>query len=126
MENRDSGLLQLRPTLDLAPAAHPTEQFQNETLRPILKLQHDLLISICKQQFIKRKNVFFTLKPDQQRRYIQEQISRDRSFHQLLFGLVIGHFTATEFAFFVEHESEIRKRLTQLIIQRIQSQLTQQ
>ena len=40
-------LLQLRPDLQLTPhPSKPDEQFQNQTLRPILKLQHPLLVKL--------------------------------------------------------------------------------
>ena len=41
--NRDQNVRSIRPELDLKNKnTLPIEKFQNETLRPILKLQHEL------------------------------------------------------------------------------------
>ena len=39
------------------------EAFQNHTLRPILKIQNDLLVQVFINYAIKQKSVFFTLSP---------------------------------------------------------------
>ncbi|MAN59598.1 MAG: glyoxalase, partial [Flavobacteriaceae bacterium] len=48
MENRDTALLQLRPSIPSArlhPEMGNDEFFQNNTLRPVTKLQNDLLVA---------------------------------------------------------------------------------
>ena len=48
-------LLQARPVLALdTQLTGEDEHFQNETLRPILKLQHDLLLAVYQTQIEKR------------------------------------------------------------------------
>ena len=121
MNMRDKILLSARPVIDTLPTEAPLEQFQNETLRPILKFQHNLLIEVCRQQFIKRKSVFFQLRPQQQADYIQQLIQRDQQFKQLLLGMVYGLFTTEEYRFFAQHQAELRRRITQLLLQRLQS-----
>lgn len=124
MENRSQYLLELRPALELSPATGVIEKFQNETLRPILKFQNSLLLNICRHQFIKRKKRFFKLTQEAQLIYIEQQISQDIPFKNLLCGCIIGHFTKEEWTFFQEHEAELRKRINTLLIQRIQSQVS--
>lgn len=121
MENRDKKLTDIRPALELAKTGKEIEQFQNETLRPILKFQHHLIQKICYHQFVKRKKVFFKLEASGQAEYIEQLIIKDKSFKNILFGIIIGHFTLTEYDFFKIHESELKKRITTLLIQRIQS-----
>ena len=122
MENRDKNLLSMRPSLNLAMPTGSIERFQNNTLRPILKLQNDLILQICHHQFIKRKEVFFQLPKDEKLLYIENQLDRDKQLKHLLFGILIGNFTISEWQFYKEHEQELRKRMTSLLIQRIQSQ----
>ncbi len=124
MENRDLNLVALRPKLDIAPASGKIEAFQNSTLRPILKLQNGLLLKVCTQHFKKRKSVFFGLEELKQLAYIEQEISRDNNFKNLLIGIVIGYFTAEEYDYFKEQEQELRKRITSLLIQRVQSQIS--
>ncbi len=122
MENRDKNLTEMRPALNLSPTSGAMEQFQNETLRPILKFQNELLLKICHHQFVKRKSTFFQLPQIEQLGYIEQQVSRDQNFKNLLLGIIAGHFTSVDWLFFKEHEQDVRKRMTSLLIQRIQSQ----
>ena len=48
--------LKPRPLLSLNKANSKEEIFQNEILRPILKLQHDLIITLA-QEFLRSRNV---------------------------------------------------------------------
>ncbi len=97
------------------------EHFQNTTLRPILKYQHDLMVLLFKNYIEKRKNAYFKLTPLQKLDYIQQAVKTDVAFKNRLVGLVIGHFTIEEFIIFSENETELLRRLTDLIVQRLQS-----
>lgn len=119
---REEQLLSIRPTLDIETAeSNEIEQFQNITLRPILKFQHDLLVDIFKNYIEKRKNTFETRSKGQRLVYIADSIKEDFKFKNRLLGVVIGHFTAAEFALFSANEAELTRRLTTLLVQRLQS-----
>ncbi len=122
MKNRDKNLKELRPPLNLSPASGELEQFQNNVLRLILKFQNELLLKICHHQFVKRKNIFFQLPSIKQLEYVELQISQDQNFKNLLFGIIIGHFTLKDWIFFKDHEQDLRKRVTSLLVKRLQSQ----
>jgi hypothetical protein len=99
MENRDSDLIDLRGGILGAILPHSTEEeiFQNKTLRPILKLQNNLLILVFINYAQKQKNVFFTLTPDKKMEYIENVIHRDIKFRNSLKGMIIGLFTVEEY-----------------------------
>ena len=62
MNNRTSDLLQIRPTISSAlifDTMSRDERFQNTTIRPVIKLQHDLLLEVFKNYVSKHKNVFY-------------------------------------------------------------------
>ena len=65
MNPRDINLMELRPEI---PSARITEnmsedeRFQNETLRPVAKLQNDLLLAVFRNYITKHKNKFYELK----------------------------------------------------------------
>ena len=83
MNQRDNNLLQLRPLIPTITQANVTtlaEQFQNQTLRPILKMQNDLFVAIFQQYTIQRKNVFPTLSPSKKMEYIEQSIRKDLKF----------------------------------------------
>ncbi len=118
-----TSLLQLRPTISSATTekANSLELFQNETLRPILKFQHDLLKQVMIQNFIKRKNEFYKTPEKARAAYLEDTVRKDLRFRAMLQGIVMGHFTETEYTTFTEHEAELSRRITDLLVQRFQS-----
>ncbi|MFT6321463.1 MAG: hypothetical protein ACJAT4_002393 [Granulosicoccus sp.] len=124
MSNRDQNLKSLRPlipTISEENVTSDSEHFQNITLRPILKLQHDLLIQIFQQYVIHRKNVFQKLSPEKKLEYIENNIRKDLTFRSLLIGTVVGHFTHEEYQTYAQNETELRKRLINMLIERVKS-----
>ncbi|NJC25979.1 hypothetical protein [Neolewinella antarctica] len=109
----------LRPTLNLAPATAPLERFQNETLRPIAKLQNDLLIATLNIFLAKRKVKMDQVAVKQRFDKVKELVARDNRLRGLLFGIIIGQFTAAEMAFYGEWEGDINRRLTNLLTERL-------
>jgi len=124
MANRDQNILQLRPLIPTISEKNITssaELFQNKTLRPILKLQNDLLTAIFKQYTIQRKNIFPTLSEEKQLEYIENNIRKDLKFRSLLIGTIVGQFTLEEWDLYIQNENELRKRLVNMLVERIKS-----
>lgn len=111
----------LRPQLNLAPAAAPPEHFQNETLRPVMKLQHELILAVFRHFLVKRKIKLEQLPADQRFGKVKEMVTRDHRLRDLLFGLVLGQFTTAEMACYLENESDVHRRMTNLIVERLTS-----
>jgi hypothetical protein len=110
-----------RPHVPTLPTDSPEEAFQNDTLRPILKQQDELLRTIFRHYLVKRK-----VKPDQlpaakRSEKIKELVTRDNRLRGLLFGIVVGHFTLDEVAYYVDNESGVNRRITNLLVERITS-----
>ena len=123
---RDAQLITLRPlipTIIDKNAVNPAELFQNRTLRPILKLQNDILDAIFKNYIIKRKGVFHKLDASKRVQYIEYSIRKDLKFKNLLVGVITGHFTLEEWERFIADERELTKRMTNLLVQRLTSQV---
>ncbi len=118
---RDQSLLALRPLLLLPDATTEIEQFQNKTLRPILKFQHELLLKIWFQYVVFRKNTFERLSIEHKQAYVEQAVRQDLKFKNRLLGIVIGHFTEAEYTFFAKNETELTRRMTDLLVQRLQS-----
>ncbi len=128
----DQTLLALRPTVATEDTAtNPAEAFQNQTLRPVLKLQNELLLGLFRHYLAKRKQRgpngevparFAKLSPAEQEAYIAHTIRTDLKFRNLLVGMVVGHFTADELAQFLADEAELTRRLGNLLTQRLQDQ----
>jgi hypothetical protein len=123
---RDEQLIALRPAIPAARIISDTsdeERFQNETLRPILKMQHPLLLALFRQHLHRRKNAFYQLPEPQRLAYVQQAIQKDATLRNTLKGIVIGHFTEAEWEQYAGLSGPLDKRILHLVTQRLQSQL---
>ena len=119
-------LVEIRPTIKKAQAKELTndiEAFQNNTLRPIIKLQHDLWIAWFDHHLLKFKVNLRTLKLEKQQEIIQSLISKEKDLKHQCIGIVCGHFSLEEFKFYENNTSEINRRIITMVIQRLQSVL---
>jgi hypothetical protein len=124
--NRDSELHSLRPVIEANVEGNPENSaghFQNATLRPILKLQNELLLQMFRHYLQKTKGSFFQLTPPKQLEFIAQSIRSDLRFRNLLMGVVIGHFTQEEWHIFAAQEQEISRRIADLLIRRFSDQV---
>ncbi|CCG53346.1 Protein of unknown function [Flavobacterium indicum GPTSA100-9 = DSM 17447] len=99
------------------------EYFQNNTLRPILKLQNELLIEVFKNYATKQKNTFFDLSPEKKEKYIENAIQKDLKFRNSLKGMIIGLFSVEEYQEYIKNSSNLNKRMMNLLIERLKSQV---
>lgn len=123
MPEKTDLLLSLRPVVKTEPAINPAEHFQNETLRPILKFQNDTLIRVFRKYAAERKNTFHQLTEADKKMYITNALRQDVKLHSLLKGIIIGHFTEEEWQVYLEEETDINRRISNLISQRLLSNL---
>lgn len=119
---RDQQLPTIRPDLSLdSTQSKPEEAFQNQTLRPILKMQHPLLAGLFSAYIHKRKDTYFLLSKAARLAWIAHSVRTDLRFRNLLVGTVIGHFTEKELAEYLANEPENLRRIVGLLVQRLQS-----
>jgi len=126
MSTRSEKLLQQRPdipTSKINDQMGSEEYFQNAVLRPILKLQNDLFISVFKNYIKKHKNVFYELSLEKKQRYIEHAIQKDIKFRNSLKGIIIGMFTVEEYETYTMNSSALNKRMMNLLIVRLKDQL---
>ena len=101
----------------------PIEQFQNTTIRPILKYQHTILIvffnSNVHVQYIVSTNYSKLKKQNQVKLFVSKQLA----FRAQLLGMVSGLFTDAEFDFYLSEKVNIDKRITNMILERFFSTL---
>lgn len=125
MESRDQFLLELRGEKlgTVSQQSSADERFQNETLRPILKLQNELFIGVFKNYIVKHKNDFHAYSIDKKLIFIENAIQKDIKFRNSLKGIVIGMFTIDEYARYIENSSSLNKRMMNMLIDRLKNQL---
>ncbi|WP_405198776.1 glyoxalase [Christiangramia sp. LLG6405-1] len=126
MNPRDIKLLELRPEI---PTARITdnmsdeERFQNKTLRPIAKLQNDLILAMFRNYIKKHKNKFYELKLDRRLIYVETAIQKDIKFRNSLKGAIIGQFTIEEYDTYILNSSALNKRMMNIVRERLQSNI---
>ena len=126
MNDRHIDLLKIRPKIKKVkdfPNMSDDERFQNETIRPILKLQNPLFILVFKNYIEKRKRVFYDLSLDKKMIYIESSIVKDQNFQNSLKGIIIGHFTLAEYRQYLLYFSSLNKRMMNMLIKRLQNQI---
>lgn len=126
MTTRDKQLLAIRPKIEAAKITDTMsqeERFQNVTLRPIIKLQNDILTEAFTGYIKKYKNVFYQFTTEKRLDYINNALHKDTKFKNTIIGMINGLFTNEEYALYSQHTSVLNKRLTTMVIQRLQSNI---
>ena len=95
------------------------ERFQNEVLRPIIKMQNNLLVAFFKNYIKNNKIKFNTLKPEVQENKINTILTKDINFKNILIGSIIGHLEENEIEIYFKYKTEINKRIIQIIKQKL-------
>lgn len=122
MKSRDSYLKSLRPdilTKKINVDMSSEEYFQNTVLRPIIKFQNDLLISVFLQFCKKYKNIFFDLSIEKKILYIESVITKDSKLKASFRNLIIGLFSIDEYYEYLKNASALNKRMTGIIKERL-------
>lgn len=123
MKMRDQSILSSRPEILSARVSMnmcAAEQFQNKTLRPVIKFQNDLLLEAFRNYIQKHKNGFNLLNIEKRLFYIENAIQKDIKFRNSLKGMILGQFTLEEYSFYTTNSSALNKRMMHLVIERIQ------
>ena len=109
----------LRPVLQTAPTTLPAETFQNNTLRPVLKLQHELLLATFRHYLTKRKVRWQSMPKAAFREKTENLLTRDNRLRGLLFGMVVGMFDNAELDYYLANESAVNRRITSMLTKRV-------
>ncbi|MFH6991358.1 glyoxalase [Flavobacterium sp. FlaQc-48] len=125
MEDRDAFLREFRgETLGtVSDQSSPDELFQNQTIRPILKLQNDLFIAVFTNYVNKNKADFYSYTVEKKLQTIENSIQKDIKFRNSLKGIVMALFTIEEYDAYIQNSSSLNKRMMNLLIDRLKSQV---
>jgi hypothetical protein len=117
--------LDLRPIIETKELENSTreERFQTQTLRPVLKLQNELLLRIFKNHIIESKNSFYSLNPEKKALFIENSLQKNLALKNKVLGLTLGMFTIEELEEYSSQTSLYNKRINTLIVERIRSQI---
>lgn len=125
MSQRDSFLSEFRGEAigSVSTQSSADEIFQNEVLRPILKLQNDLFIASFHNYISKYKRDFYSLNVDKKLATIENAIQKDIKFRNALKGMIIALFTVDEYSQYIQNSSSLNKRMMNMLIERLKNQV---
>jgi hypothetical protein len=122
----DAARLALRPTVAAELPAQPEAtagDFLHRTLRPVLKLQNQLIL-LTVADFVREHHLAFpAANATEQQRLVAELLGRNVKLRYTIIGLITGLFTSSELEFYRPRRRELNRRLLELAIQRVQDQV---
>jgi hypothetical protein len=99
------------------------ELFQNQVLRPILKLQNDLFLAVFLNYLAKNKMALKNQTPEKKEATIENALQKDIKLQNIFKGMIIGLFTTDEYALYLKNSSGLNKRMMGMLMERLKSQV---
>lgn len=121
MQRPDQQLLDIRPEIPSISLGHSgvVESFQNTTLRPIIKLQHDILMSVTQKENTFQLAVVNASDRDHYRNLVGIWMQKRSKVKNQLIGIVLGMMTIEEHEEYLIHHQEYNRRIIQILVNRI-------
>ena len=125
MDKRDQFLKEFRGETigTVTDQSSSDELFQNQVLRPILKLQNDLFIASFINHLGKNRIDFDSFSVEKKLMTIENAIQKDIKFRNALKGMIMALFTLDEYAQYIKNSSSLNKRMMGMLIERLKSQV---
>ena len=98
--------------------ATEAEDFQNKVLRPIIKMQSDLLIAHLNAKLDSLKVDLSLHNSLKQEEILTKLFHKDQAFKREIVGMVIGQFDTKEYESYVPINKEINRRIVQIVLNR--------
>ncbi len=99
-----------------------TELFQNQTLRPVLKLQNEIYLMLFKDYALRKTSDFDTLKKEQKLNFIDQSLQKDNALRNIFIGITVGMLTPEEIKIYLSDTKAFNKRIITILTERIKSQ----
>ena len=125
MDQRDTFLKEFRGETigSVTEQSSLDELFQNQVLRPILKLQNDLFIASFINHLGKNRIDFNAFSVEKKLATIENAIQKDIKFRNALKGMIIALFTLDEYGLYIKNSSSLNKRMMGMLIERLKNQV---
>ena len=95
------------------------ELFQNMVLRPVIKMQHDILILRVKSYFISKRVMFNVMDKKKRTLAIEQAFLADNAFKKEIQGMILGQLDTTEYRRYLQNERNMNKRIIQMVRNRM-------
>ncbi len=107
------------------PSTTTGEQFQNEVIRPVIKLKHEWLITVSAFYIKNNKANFQELTAEKQVNYLETALQKDQTFRPFLLGAVVSEFTMEELKQYHALSTDLNKRIITIILKRLTDSLSE-
>ena len=95
------------------------ELFQNMVLRPVIKMQHQILILRVKDYFLSKKVLFNSLDQINKEKWIRNAFQKDAMLKKEIQGFILGQLNVKEFKEYLKNQKSINKRIVQMVQNRM-------
>ena len=95
------------------------ELFQNMVLRPVIKMQHDILILRVQSHFLSKKIAFHMMDKKKRVNAIESAFQNDNAFKKEVQGMILGQLNPEEFQRYLKSERSMNKRIIQMVRNRM-------
>jgi hypothetical protein len=119
MTNTKISIRPIIPAIGSQENASSEERFQNETLRPIIKMQHRLIVAYFKNYLVRTKLEFDELTEFKKKEAVSNAFSKDMQFKIELRGMIIGQLTVEEYQMYLGMASTLNKRIGNMLQERL-------
>jgi hypothetical protein len=123
---RKEQILALRPEIpqaEITQGISEIERFQNNTLRPIIKFQHEIILVVFSTFVRKIHKDWGSISNEKKTVIVENVLSKNQQIKNQHTGIIGGLMSLEEFEFYQLNVSEINRRISQIIKQRIQTNL---
>ena len=95
------------------------ELFQNMVLRPVIKMQHDVLILMVKNYFTSKRVMFNVMDKKKRALAIEQAFLGDNAFKKEIQGMILGQLDTSEYQLYLNYERTMNKRIIQMVRNRM-------
>lgn len=110
-------------SLPLYENSSDTETFQNQVLRPVLKLQNEIYVLLFKDYALRKTSGFTALSIEKKISFIDQSLQKDNALRNLFIGMTIGMLVPEEMKIYLSDTKAYNKRIMAMLSERIKSQV---
>jgi hypothetical protein len=92
-------------------------------MRPILKLQNELYLSLFTNYAIRQNGDFNSLSTAKKSNFIEQSLQKDNVLKSIFIGITIGMFTLQELEVYNFDSKVFNKRIVAMLTERLKSQI---
>lgn len=107
------------PSAEIFQSTKDIEAFQNQTLRPIIKHLHSVLMNHFSNLLYTKKGEYFKISAEKRANYIHSIFQKEIRYKSELKGMIIGNFTVQEFEKYTSNSKLFDKRIYSIVEERI-------